>query len=197
MTNLDHLLPKEILEKVNSKSLELSLSLHGVDCLESWPKCRVLVNDLEIFDGIVTDQQIIKYSKVFSSNEQSVTIKIIRYGKTDTDTKITSDGTIINNQILSISDLILNGINAIENNLIYKGIFNMQLLPNKQEYFLKNNIKTQINDFHFYENGVWELYLELPILTYIINTRKKLETYETIGYKQIMLDIINKIGIQL
>jgi len=190
-------LPQDILEKANSKTLELALSLLGIDCCGSWPKCKVLINDLEIFNGTVIDKQIIKYSKNFNINERSVTVKIVRYSKTNADTKTTSDGKITDNQILSIDELTLNGINAIENNLIYKGIFNMHLSPDKQEYFLKNNIDTQTNDYHFYENGTWELYLELPILTYIINTRKKLETYETIGYKQIMLNIINKLGIQL
>jgi hypothetical protein len=197
MINLDQLLPKDILDKVNSKTLELSLSLVGQDCCGSWPKCKILINNLEIFDGTVIDKQIVKYSKIFNNNDHSVTIKIIRYGKTNIDTRTTSDGKITDNQILSINELMLNGINTIENNLIYKGIFNMDLSSDKREYFHKNNINTQTNDYHFYENGTWELYLELPILTYIINTRKKLETYETIGYQKIMLDIINKIGIQL
>ena len=194
MNSLDRILPLEILEKINSKHLDLELTLTGVDCCGSWPKCKVLANDIKIFDGNVIREKSIKFSFVFK-NVESVVIKIVRYGKTSMDTKIDIADKITDNQILSIGTMKINGVDLIKNNFIYTGKYTMHLSPAQKQYFLDHDIDTENSNYHFYENGEWHLYLEFPILTYIINKRKKLESYELISYQQTLNNIINKLGI--
>jgi hypothetical protein len=194
MYNLDNLLPAEILTRTQSKVVDLELVLVGEDCNGSWPKCNVKINDIKIFEGTVVKQQIIKYLNEFVT-ESSISISINRYGKTESDTIINQKGDILSNQKLSIDKFKLNNIDLIKNNFIYNAEYVMDLPQKKLEYFVKHNIDTKNKDYHFYENGCWSLTMGLPILTYIINATKKLEAYETIDYQEIMLNIINKLGI--
>ena len=71
----------------------------------------------------------------------------------------------------------------------------MQLDPDKEKYFNENNKATSNHNYHFYENGTWTLQIGIPVLTYIINTLKQVETYEKLPYDDIMIAIIKKLEI--
>jgi hypothetical protein len=63
------------------------------------------------------------------------------------------------------------------------------------EYFKNNNIAGENHDYHFYENGTWTLQIGLPVLTYIINNVKQIETFEKIQYADTITEIIQKLEI--
>jgi len=194
MNNIqDRLLDSNIKSKINLRNIDIDLELISKDCESRWPGCRVSIDDYEIFNGKVVNSQEIVTS--YNSQKDTANINIEYYGKTNFDTKTNEQGTIISNQILSINQFKLNGVDIIKNGLIYKAIFQMNLDPAKQEYFSKHNIETVHHDYHFYENGIWSLQIQIPVLTYIINTTKHLETFERTPYNDIMMTIMDKLDI--
>ena len=117
------------------------------------------------------------------------------YGKTDRDTRVNAQGEIIENQHISIKSFKINDIDFVKNNLIYRGLYKMSLSNSKRQHFEQLGIATETQDYHFYENGIWTLQIPFPVLTYIINSTKQLETFEKISYHNIIQDIIKKLGI--
>lgn len=195
MYNLDYLLSTEIRKKLQRKTLNLILNLSSTDCSGRWPRCKVLINDETIFDNVVKRCTTILYNNEFADHEKLVTLSIYRYGKTSKDTKVDKNGNILENQMLQISSFMLNDIDIMKNNMIYRGKFKMNLSDNVKQYFINNNINIENHDYHFYENGIWTLQIELPVLTCIINNVKRMETFEKISYDDIMVSIAKKLEI--
>jgi hypothetical protein len=193
MNNFNKLLPPKILDKLDCKNLTLDLLITGEDCQGRHPSCRVSINDNIIFDGYVIDQKIITFTG--DIHNPTANIKIEYYGKTSQDTRVDSVGNIIANQKISVSKFILNDIDIIKNNLIHQAEYIMTLDPNKEKYFKENNIANRNHNYHLYENGQWSLQIGIPVLTYIINNTKQIETFEKIPYNNIMQTIIDKLGI--
>lgn len=193
MYNLNNLLSAEIKEKLRRKNLNLILALSAKDCDGRWPRCRVLINDKIIFDDEVQANTNILFNNEFDTVDTTAIIAIHRYGKTIDDIKIDTDGNIIDNQMLQITKLILNGVDIMKNNMIYQGKFIMHLSDEQVKYFKNNDIPAENHDYHFYENGKWTLQIGLPVLTYIINSIKQTETFEKIPYDDIMMAIIKKL----
>lgn len=193
MDNFDQLLSPEILDRLDSKNVNIDIELNSEDCNGRWPSCRVLIGEHEIFNGSVVHQQVIRESR--NINDSSTFIKIEYYSKTSQDTKINNQGEIIANQMIGISKFKLNGVDIIRNGLIYRAEYVMKLDSSKEQHFKKHNISIRNHDYHFYENGVWSLQIEIPVLTYIINIIKQVETFEKIPYDNIIKDIIKKLEI--
>lgn len=193
MDNFYQLLSPKILDRLNSKNVDIDVEIYSEDCDGRWPNCQITIGEYIIFDGLVVQQQCITASRNINSN--IVDIKIKYLGKTSQDTKVNNQGLIISNQKMGISKFKLNGIDIIKNGLIYRSEYIMQLDPDKEKYFNKNNIPTSNHDYHFFENGTWTLQIGLPVLTYIINTTKQVETFEKLSYDDIMMAIIRKLEI--
>lgn len=191
MDNFDKLLPPEISNRINSKSVDVDITLDSKDCDGRWPSCRVSVGDYEIFNDTIVEQQTIKHSQLVDT--KSVIIKIAYCNKTSQDTKIDSQGNIVANQMMGISKFKLNGVDIIKNGMIYRAEYIMQLDSDKEKYFKEHNISNTTHDYHFYENGIWSLQIEIPVLTYIINITKQVETFEKIPYTNIINAIIKKL----
>jgi hypothetical protein len=191
MNNFNQLLPPEILDRLDNKNVDIDLTLDSEDCESRWPGCRVTIDGHEIFNGIVVKQQSIVTSR--NVNDSFSNIRIEYYGKEAKDTSVDNQGQIIANQNLGISKFKLNGVDIIKNGMIYQAKFIMNLDPNKEKYFKEHNIPNRNHDYHFYENGVWSLQIEIPVLKYIINITKQVETFEKIPYDNIIKDIIKKL----
>jgi hypothetical protein len=186
-------IPADILKIMPGNQVNLELELHAHDCQRRWPNVQVLLGTNLIYNGPVIDSQLITAS--INITDPSTELIVVMYGKTEQDTVVGTDGNILQNQSLHISKLVLNGVDIIKNNFVYKGSFKMVLSAEKTEFFRNNNISTQTADYNFYENGTWTLPLELPILTGLVRSVSTTEAYEKIDYHSTMTDIINKINI--
>jgi hypothetical protein len=192
MDNFNQILPPEILERLDSRNINIDLILDSKECEGRWPRCCVSINQQEIFNGSIIEQQEIQFSTVII-DDNVVNIKIEYYNKTSQDTKVDDHRNIVANQSLNISKFKLNGVDIIKNGMIYQAKFVMNLDLNKEKYFKEHNIPDRNHDYHFYENGTWTLQIEIPVLTFIINRTKQVETFEKIPYDNIIEDIIKKL----
>ena len=191
MDNFNQILPPEVSDRLDLRNVDIDLTLDSEDCEGRWPSCRITIGDYGIFDGdIVGQKTIVDSTDIYDSSAE---IRIEYYGKESVDTKIDDQGQIVANQKMGISKFKLNGVDIIKNGLIYRAEYSMKLDPDKQRYFKEHNISTKHHDYHFYENGVWSLQIEIPVLTYIINITKQVETFEKIPYNNIIKNIIEKL----
>jgi hypothetical protein len=191
MDNFNRILPLEILDRLESKTVSINLTLESQSCENRWPCCRILIDQQEVFNGPIIVQEVIQASIDVKDKTASITIEY--YNKTSQDTKVNEQGNIINNQTLNISKFKLNEVDIIKNRLIYQAEFVMSLDADKAKYFKEHGISDKNHDYHFYENGIWSLQIQIPVLTYIINTTKQLETFEKIPYDNLIEDIIKKL----
>ena len=111
MDNFDQLLSSKILDRLNSKNVDIDVEIYSEDCDGRWPHCQITIGEYIIFDGLVVQQLCITTSKNINSN--IVDIKIKYYGKTSQDTKVNNQGLIISNQKICISNISITIYHAI------------------------------------------------------------------------------------
>jgi hypothetical protein len=155
-----------------------------------WPSVKVSINNDELFDGPVCQTQLIKYAGQSSVGQKEIIFKIEYYNKSDSDT-VVENGVIKENQSVLIDQLKINTVDVIKTGLIHKlGSYQMDLSQEKLKYFIKNNIDTSTStNTHMYENGVWTINLELPILSFFTKKFDYQESWEKID----IVELTNKI----
>lgn len=163
---IDHLIPDEIIDACCLEQFDIELVVYGNDAGERYPQMRIWINDSLMWHGVVTKQQTINVKQSLDINQQQVQLRIEYHGKDDqTCVKVDEHGNIIENQFLSIKQLVINGIDLTSNQLIYNfGKYYMTLSPEKQKYFLEHNHDIHPNhSLSMFENGEWRLDFGIPV----------------------------------
>jgi hypothetical protein len=171
MDNLDFLIPAEIIDLCQFDKFTMEIKLESTPARGVWPCVKVLLNDEEIFNGVVVEEQYIHNTRTVNGIDE-FKLSIHYYNKTDNDT-VVHQGTIIENQSLTIKNILINDINLIQTNIIYAiGCYTLNLTDNKKAHFLKNGI--DIGPSHslgMYENGHWDIILKTPLVPYFTKIR--------------------------
>jgi len=186
---MERLLDKELLERVTDRTVSLKIGLKGTACNGKFMCCRVLLGGETLFDGEISEEQIIKSES--RREEETVRLSIETYGKGDDGTRTSNDGEILENRSISIADLVINGVDYINSNYIYRGIYEMSLSNDKEEYLRSRGFQTKHNDYHFFEDGEWHLDISVPVLKGLIDSNKTTESYEMMSYEGMMEEIVS------
>jgi len=188
MTNL---LSKQLLEKIADRSVHVLLGLSATSCQGKWLKCKITIDDTIIFNDTIESYRELEFEKTCVDPKTSISIVID--SKDDSGTTVDSNGSILENQSISIKKCEINGANIIDNGYIYNGKYTMVLNEAKEKHYKESGFILENNDYNFYENGIWTLVLPVPALAGIIQSVRKLEEYETVQYSDIIDEIITRI----
>ena len=166
MSNLDYLIPKEIIRNCDLELLNMELVLTSTSANGQWPKARIIVDGKIIDDLVIEETATIKYKTTLDKDKKTINLAIERYGKTNKDTVISATGDILENQELTISKWILNEVDIVHSNLIYAlGKQTRFLTPEQRAYFIEHGISTDpSSSLCMGENASWDITLVLPVL---------------------------------
>jgi hypothetical protein len=162
---LQQFLSGNLIKMLEFNQFEMTLELQGHSCDDRFPLVAITVDGVLEFESVV-QKQTIKIAKTFDMQTKNIAVDICYKGKTDLDTKVNADGTIEQNQSVKIENCVVNGVDLISNDIIYKlGHYTKHLLPQQKEYFINNNIDTgPTHSLWMNENGIWSLNFGFPIL---------------------------------
>ena len=180
MSLFEQLIPKQILDLMALDQFDLTIVLDGTAANSKHPMARVSVNDVVINDGPVEGQKTINFSTRFAADTETVTVKIEHYDKDDLVTARDSQGNILENQSVTLTSILVNGVDIIKTGIIYNlGHYYQNLSEDKKEYFLANNIDIgPTHSLSMHENGHWLLEFKLPAMTNLIKFVSRYEEHE-------------------
>lgn len=180
MSLFEQLIPKQITDLLNLDQVELDITLLGKSASGKYPKSRILINDVLIFDGTVIDYQTVNFSARFTEDISSIQVKIEHYDKDDNAAVKDSDGNLIENQCITLQSVFANGVDIVKNQMIYNlGYYYQNLSAEKKEYFLANGIDTgPTHSLSMHEDGYWLLEFKMPIMTNLIKMVSRYEDHE-------------------
>lgn len=172
MDNLDNLIPDQILNLMQLTKFDFELKLLATPCRGVWPKVKVTIDKDVVFNGVIVEQQQINYNNEFN-NINYLDVSIEYYDKQDHDTTVDSNGQIIENQSVTISELTVNGINIVKTQIISRlGMFYQKLSTAKQQYFIDHGFDTgPSHTLHLSENGIWKLKFQIPVMSQFVKIK--------------------------
>lgn len=178
--------------------IDIVLVLQGIDCKQSWPKVKVLVDGNLVYSDKIIGLKKIKYCAQASKDQKTCAIKIDYYGKTDTDTEVDIDGKIISNQSVILHELWINDVDIVKSNAIHQGIGNytMSLSPHKHRYFLDHGVSVEpTTNTHMFENGSWNIELAMPLLSTLTAKHNLLEPWEQVDVETIVNQLFDQLTV--
>lgn len=193
---LDYLLPDDIVEYCRFDRFDFMLRLAGTPAAGRWPEINIRLDGKIIASSRVKEQGFdFEYSEKLDMSLTHKILEIEYVGKTNDDTVVDSQGTILENQSLTIEELVVNGIDIIANNTMPElGNYTMNLDPGKLAYYQEHGYSIEpTTDLDMYENGVWRLILPIPIITHIAKIKNKLDPHEKWPDPDLLDDIITTI----
>lgn len=132
----------------------LTLKLTAKEC-NGYPKFKIYINE-KLFDDFHLNQNYIEISIPLTQEENTCTLKLVRYGKEDKNT-ILLNNEIIEDQTLEIESIKVDNV-TVPNFIIFD-----------YSYFVFNDKKIQTNIFG--PNGVWKFNFKTPIITWILTEK--------------------------
>jgi hypothetical protein len=147
----------------------IKIGLTGVPTGNRYPQAQIVINDAQMWSGLVTDTQLSFTQIIF---KHSLCLKIIYFGKTDDDTRM-EDGKIVENQLIRIDYLEIDDICFKDIALHDIGYATYDLTDSQKQAYTNNNFSwTNLKTDTMYNNGVWEANFEKPILTNLMKQKK-------------------------
>lgn len=195
-TNLDYLLDPSIIEycKFDRFNLKLRLSATAVD--QRWPSINIWMNDKLITDLVVTNgSSEFEYNTIVDACQDQIVLEIEYHGKTNDDTVADPTGKIVQNQSVTIEQILVNNVDIIETNIIYQlGNYTAELSQEKREYYIKHGYSIEPSQvLTMYENGRWKLKMSVPVLTGFVKMITKQESHEKWPDSELLNNIIDTV----
>lgn len=164
----------------------IKIGLTGFPAVNKYPKAKLLVNNVELWSGIVFDTVL---SFEVTILENYLDIKFCYVDKLDSDT-IVQDGKIVENQYIRIDYLECNGIRILGNSIREISMTNYTLTDSQKHAYISNgsqweNIKTD----SLYNNGIWWVHLKKPILTSLIKQKQMIHHIFDTDHREVLLKL--------
>lgn len=193
--NLSRLIPKHIVDIIehNQVDIKLVLDCHAFNC--RWPKIKLQINEQFVYAGEVQNQFQFNHSFQISPDQKTFSIKLIYHSKLDTDTKVDSQGKIVENQGIDIKNLVINGVDIVDSTTIHRvGQFTPSLSPKKLSFFKEHNIDTgPSTTLGLYENGVWDMTFKLPVLSHFSEIQHHIEYNSNDSWRDLVAEIYSRV----
>ena len=172
-TNLDYLLPDNIVDYCRFDKFDFKISLLATPAQDRWPEVKIWLDDKLLQSSYVNGQYEYSYSEILDMLLEAKVLEIEYAGKTAADTITDEHDNIVENQSLTIEQIVVNGIDLIQNQTLYRlGDYTMDLSPEKRAYYIKHGYSiTPTHSLTMFENGKWSINIPIPITTSIVKLK--------------------------
>lgn len=186
------MIPQSIRACLELDLIDIKVVVQPFSARGRWPSINVCIDGTVAFDGTVDQQKTIGYQSAAQSQQKKCLIDITYYGKTDNDTVVDSQNSILENQSVELKELWINGVDIIKTGAIHQdiGSYTMNLDAKKREYFAEQGINLNpTTSTHMFENGVWHIELDLPLLSTLTAKHNFVEPCENVDFDSIVDEI--------
>lgn len=196
-TDLDYLLDNTVIEYCNFDRFDLNLVLSSTPAEKRWPTVKIWMDtELVAEKTVANGKWHFDFSTKVDLERDHVCLEIEYVDKTDRDTVIDAQGSIVQNQSVTIEKIFVNDVDLLETNMIYTlGHYTPELSPEKTAYYLKQGYSIEpSHTLTMYENGRWQMRMPLPISTNFVRTMAKQEAHEKWPDPELLTNIIKTVN---
>jgi len=146
------------------ENINFKIKLHGHDCNDRWPACRVTVNDTcnVKFDGEIRGETLIEFD--VDVEDDSENKLVINYYNKDyrLDVILDADGNFVKGKTIDILDICLEDIDL--NQIPY----NKNTVEVYEEAYPQDLPRTRKNDMELSWNSTWTLEFSSPVYIWLL-----------------------------
>lgn len=172
-SDIDHLIPAEIIAAAQFDRFDLQIVLQGSKANNVYPSVNIWIDQTCVWSGQVIGCCDISYTTEFDIDKPTVQIKIEMVDKDAVlGTKVDTLGNIIEDQSVTIEQIIINDIDIVANGTVYQfGHYHLNLTADQTQYFTDHGISVApSHTLTMHSNGQWRLTLGLPATRFIAKT---------------------------
>lgn len=163
----------------------IEFSLTGFPAQQRYPIVKIIVNDKELWHDVIQGNQRLTFDNL-DVQESFIQIDIHYLGKTENDT-VMIDSKMIENQHVKICYIKINGITISGNELIDISSTDYDLRDNqKRSYSEINAAWSKVKTDTLYDNGVWSISLNRPIVTNLIKYQQRVNRVFEMPHQDIL-----------
>ena len=145
------------------ENINFKIKLHGHDCNDRWPACKILLNDDVMFDGEIQDETLVEFDA--SVVDDSVDNKlVIDYYNKDfrLDVVLDANGNIIKNKTIDILDICVEDID------LNQIPFDKNTVEVYEKEYPQDLPRTRKNDMELSWNSTWTLEFSSPVYIWLL-----------------------------
>ena len=183
---------------LNLDRIDIRIVAQGFEIKSKWPTARITVDGNCVYDGPIDERKEVHYQSQALPGQKSCVIDIEYYGKVDLDNELDADGNLVKTQSLSLKEIWINDVNIIKTGAIYQdvGYYRMHLTDAQIEYFKgKGKLLGDSLSIHMFENGVWHLDIELPLLSTLSKKNAVVEKWEDVDIRPMLEELLQRIDV--
>ena len=146
------------MEQINFK-----IKLHGHDCNDRWPACKISLNNDVMFNGEIQDETLVEFDA--SVVDDSVDNKlVIDYYNKDfrLDVVLDANGNIIKNKTIDILDICVEDID------LNQIPFDKNTVEVYEKEYPQDLPRTRKNDMELSWNSTWTLEFSSPVYIWLL-----------------------------
>jgi len=145
------------------ENINFKIKLHGHDCNDRWPACKILLNDDVMFDGEIQDETLVEFDA--SVVDDSVDNKlVIDYYNKDfrLDVVLDANGNIIKNKTIDILDICVEDID------LNQIPFDKNTVEVYEKEYPQDLPRTRKNDMELSWNSTWTMEFSSPVYVWLL-----------------------------
>ena len=145
------------------ENINFKIKLHGHDCNDRWPACKISLNNDVMFNGEIQDETLVEFDA--SVVDDSVDNKlVIDYYNKDfrLDVVLDANGNIIKNKTIDILDICVEDIDL--NQIPY----DKNTVEVYEEAYPQDLPRTRKNDMELSWNSTWTMEFSSPVYVWLL-----------------------------
>ena len=145
------------------ENINFKIKLHGHDCNDRWPACKISLNNDVMFNGEIQDETLVEFDA--SVVDDSVDNKlVIDYYNKDfrLDVVLDANGNIIKNKTIDILDICVEDIDL--NQIPY----DKNTVEVYEEAYPQDLPRTRKNDMELSWNSTWTMEFSSPVYIWLL-----------------------------
>lgn len=186
------------MECLNLSSIDIKIVLQGFNSNDVWPLAKIKVDDVCIHDGIVQNLQYYSYQSQANDEQKTCRIAIEYYGKNDLDNELDNEYKLVKTQSLLLKQIQINSVDIIKTGHIHQDLGCYKIFPNSKNVDYdtpQEHMITGTTNIHMFENGVWQLDINVPLLSTLAKKNPVIEPWEDINVGQLIGEFLDRIKI--
>jgi len=145
------------------ENINFKIKLHGHDCNDRWPACKISLNNDVMFNGEIQDETLVEFDA--SVVDDSVDNKlVIDYYNKDfrLDVVLDANGNIIKNKTIDILDICVEDID------LNQIPFDKNTVEVYEKEYPQDLPRTRKNDMELSWNSTWTMEFSSPVYVWLL-----------------------------
>ena len=146
------------MEQINFK-----IKLHGHDCNDRWPACKILLNDDVMFDGEIQGETLVEFDASVVDDSENNKLVIDYYNKDyRLDVILDADGNVVKGKTINILDIYVEDID------LNQIPFNNNTVEVYEQAYPQDLPRTRKNDMELSWNSTWTMEFSSPVYIWLL-----------------------------